>query len=220
MLVSERIVICEQGGADWFNARMGCVTSSRVADCIAKLKRKEGEAACRRDMRFEIVCEMLSGKPTEHYVSRWMKEGKEKEPLARAEYELRYGVTVEEVGFVYHPTIKYAGASPDGLIGDDGLLEIKCPKIETHLKYLIDDTIPEEYLPQMLWQLSCTDDRLWNDFVSYCPDVPEPYQLFRKRLDRTIEAQQTIAAMELEVQQFLSEVDAMLAEIRQKAGIA
>jgi len=208
---------CEQGSAEWFAARCGNVTSCRVADAIAKLKKKDGEAAVRRNLRFEIACEMLTGKNSEHYVSRWMEEGKEKEPLARCEYEVRNDVFVEQVGFVYHPTIKNAGASPDGVVGEDGMIEIKCPKVETHLEYLINGEIPEDYLPQMLWQLACCDERQWIDFVSFHPDVPEPYQLFVKRLERTEEVNCAIEGMEAEVKQFLSEVQLMISGLKDVA---
>lgn len=195
-----------QGSQAWFDARLGCVTSSRVADAIAKLKRKEGESAARRNLRYEILCELLTKKPSEHYVSTWMEQGKENEPLARTEYELAKGVEVEQVGFVYHNTIKMAGASPDGLVGDDGLIEIKCPKTSTHLEYLIAAKVPEDYKPQMFWQMACTD-REWCDFVSYDPRLPEDLQLLVVRLPRDAER---IAEMEKAVEEFLFEVDQML----------
>jgi putative phage-type endonuclease len=209
------VVDCVQGDANWFKWRLGCVTSSRVADAVAKLKRKDGEAACRRDLRFELACELLTERASEHFVSRWMEEGKEREPLARAEYELQNGVYVEQVGFVCHPTIKMAGASPDGLIGEDGLVEIKCPKVETHLGYILGDAIPEQYLPQMVWQLACCE-RQWNDFVSYHPDLPDGLNLFVRRLKRTAEVEALIRGMELEVVQFLKEVDEMLERLKQQ----
>lgn len=208
-------VDCEQGSQEWFKWRCGCVGASRVADAIAKLKRKDGEAACRRDLKFELVGEILTGRNSEHYLSKWMELGIEREPLARAEYELQNGCYVETVGWVCHPSIKMAGASPDGVIGEDGLLEIKCPKLETHLSYILNDCVPEEYLPQMLWQMGCCD-RKWNDFVSYHPDLPDGLQLFVKRLERTKEVDAVIRGMEAEVTQFLSEVDAMVAQIRER----
>jgi len=216
--VAERTVDCIQGEADWFQARLGCVTSSRVAAVIAKRKRvKEGvkaeEMAVRWNMRVELAGELLSGDASQHYVSRWMEEGKEKEPLAIAEYEMRYDVEVEKVGFIYHPTIRLAGCSPDGLIGSTGMLEVKAPKVETHIGYLIEGVIPEDYQPQMLWQLACADDRQWNDFVSYCPELPKKYRIFRKRMERTAELDAIIRGMELEVKQFLTEVSDMLQKI-------
>jgi putative phage-type endonuclease len=215
--MNPNFIDCEQGSKAWFDARLGCVTSSRIADVVAKRKRGEGELQCKIDMRWELVCEFLTQKPTEHYVSRWMKEGKEKEPLARAEYEVRNEVFVEQVGFAYHASIKYAGASPDGIIGDVGLIEIKCPRIETHLQYIIDDKVPDEYLPQMIWQLGCCgDDFRWNDFVSYHPDLPELYQLFQKRLERTSEVDALIRGYNLEVECFNEQVQGVLGDLTEK----
>lgn len=217
--IDDRIVRCTQGSSEWFQARLLCVTSSRAAAATAKRKRvKAGEPAeelaCRWKLKLELLAENLAGRAPNHYVNEWMEEGREKEPLARVEYEMRRDVTVEQVGFVYHPTIRSAGASPDGLVGDDGMIEIKCPKLDTHLDYLVKEEIPDKYLPQMLWQLACEDTRSWIDFVSYHPDIPEPNNLFIKRLERTKEAQQFIAGMELEVVQFLSEVDELAARFK------
>ena len=205
-------VECEQGSGEWFQARLGCLTASRVADAIAKLKRKDGEAASRYKMKLELACERLTGKVTDNFISPFMQQGTEREPIARAEYEMRNGVYVSTIGFVYHPRIEWAGCSPDGLVGDSGLIEIKCPKVETHLEYLLGEGIPDKYLPQMLWQLACTG-REWNDFVSYHPDMPEDLQLFVKRLPLNDEAKATIAAMELEAEQFLAEVKEMVEKI-------
>lgn len=215
--VSERIVDCEQGSADWLKARCGCVTSSRIADVIAKRVRGTGELADKTNLRKELVSELLTGNASDHYVSRWMKEGKEKEPLAKAEYEMRYDVEIEDVGFIYHPTIRLAGCSPDGLVGSDGMIETKCPKVETHIGYLLTDEIPEEYQPQMAWQLACADDRKWNDFVSFSPEMPKKYRLFRKRMERTPELDAIIRGMEAEACQFIEEVHAMLNRLQEWA---
>ena len=201
----------EQGSPVWLQARCGSVTSSRVADVLAK--RKDGkEAAARRDLRYELVCEQLTGRISDNYVSKYMKDGIEREPLARAEYELRNGVYVEQVGFVCHPTIKLAGCSPDGLVGGDGLIEIKCPKPETHLEYLLSGEIPADYLPQIRWQLACTGCE-WCDFVSYHPDLPDACQLFVKRLLRDKENDAIIRGMELEVTHFLAQVAEMVEQL-------
>jgi putative phage-type endonuclease len=204
------VLDCEQGSAAWFEARLGCVTSSRVADAIAKLKRKDGESAARRNLRYEILCEMLTQKPSEHFVSRWMEEGKENEPLARTAYELERNVIVEQIGFAYHNTIKMAGASPDGLVNHDGLIEIKCPKTSTHIEYLINAAVPEDYKPQMYWQMACCD-RSWCDFVSYDPRLPEDMQLLIVRLPRS---NQVIEQMEKDVSEFLAEVEQMMTALK------
>lgn len=210
-------VDCVQGSKAWFEHRLGCVTSSRVADAIAKRKRvtagkEPEEMACRRDMRFELMIEELTGKATDHYVSEWMQQGRDREPIARAEYEIKTGRDVKQVGFVYHPAISRAGCSPDGILGEDGLLEIKCPAVYTHLGYLMADVIPEDYKPQMLWQMACCE-RQWCDFVSYSPEVPEEYQLFIKRFERD---DAIIAGMELEVVCFLEQVAKAMADLKAK----
>lgn len=203
----------QQGSKEWFDIRRGCVTSSRVADAVAKLKRKEGEAAVRRNLRLELVGEILTGKASEHYVSQYMEEGREREPLARTEYEILTGNAVQQVGFVCHPTIKMAGCSPDGVVGEHGLIEIKCPKLTTHIDYLVGGSVPEEYMPQMFWQMACCEAQ-WNDFVSYHPDLPDPYRLLICRLKRN---EEIIAAMNAEVEQFLAEVQEMVESLKVRA---
>jgi hypothetical protein len=132
-----------------------------------------------------------------------MAWGTEQEPLARGAYEALTGLLVEETGFVPHPTITMAGASPDGLIGDHGLVEIKCPNTATHIETLMSDTVPGKYETQMQWQMACTD-RKWCDFVSYDPRMPSHMQLFIFRVHRNAE---TIIELEREVEKFLSELD-------------
>ncbi len=200
---------CIQGSVEWFEARCGAVTASRVADAIAILKRKEGEAAVRRNLRYQIVGERLTGVHADSYVSDAMNWGTENEPLARTAYEIQTGEDVQLIGYVLHPELEYAGASPDGMVGTDGLIECKCPNTITHLGYLIGEVVPEEYKPQMLWQMACTG-RKWCDFVSFDPRLPERYQLFVKRFHRD---DAEIARMTDEVVKFLAEVDAMIASL-------
>ena len=219
-MLSPNYIDCEQRSKEWFDARLGCATSSRIAHIVAKRKRGTEELACRVNLRWELVGELLTGKPTEHYVSRWMNEGKEKEPLARTEYEIRNDVAVETIGFCYHPAIKYAGASPDGLVGERGLVEFKCPTLQTHLEYLANDVIPDDYIPQLIWQLACDPDREWVDFVSFHPDMPDEYKIFQKMMHRTSEVDALIAAYNLEVEQFNSEVQAVLKTIKDKRLVA
>lgn len=209
-----KVMHCAQGSPEWFEARCGAVTSSRVADAIAILKRKEGEAAVRRNLRYQIVGERLTGLHADSYVSPAMEWGVENEPLARTAYELFTGEDVKLIGYVLHDSIEYAGASPDGLVGTDGMIEAKCPNTITHLGYLVGDVVPDEYKPQMLWQMACTG-RKWVDFVSFDPRLPEKHQLFGRRFHRD-EAE--ILRMESEVVKFLSEVDAMIAKLPRSAS--
>lgn len=199
----------EQGSPDWLAMRCGCIGASRVADACAVLKRSDGESAVRRSLRFEIICERLTGLTVDHYVSPDMERGTELEPLARAAYEIKTGVSVDTIGFVLHPSIKFAGASPDGLVGADGLMEIKCPRPTTHIDYWLSKEIPALYQPQMLWQMACTG-RQWCDFVSYCPEMPKHLQLFVVRFPRD---DKRIEQMEAQVKQFLAEVEAAIASL-------
>src|SRR6185312_6863756 len=209
-----RVVECLQGSPEWLSARIGHITGSRVANAVAQLKRKDGEAASRRNLRYELVCELLTNRASENYVSKWMEDGIENEPLARTAYELEHGVEVDMVGFVLHPDHPKlrAGCSPDGLVGKDGVCEFKCPKISTHIQYLESGTIPEEYLPQCMWHLACTE-RDWCDFSSFNPHVPSWLQLFTKRIYRD---DALISVMNLRVEQLQSEVDDLLAKIRKR----
>jgi hypothetical protein len=189
-----------QGTPEWVQARCGKATASRLADIMAKIK--SGEAATRRNYKAEIVCERLTGTPAEQYISRDMERGTALEPEARAEYEVREGVTVETAGFIEHPSIPMFGCSPDGLIGTEGGLEIKCPKVATHLEWLLSKQVPPEHRGQLVANLACTR-REWWDFVSYCPELPEHLRYFRFRM---IADPQAIELAEQEVCQFLAEV--------------
>ena len=192
------IVNVEQGTDEWKAARAGKVTASRINDILAKVK--TGEAADRRNYRAQIVAEIMTGVPQEtSFYSAEMKWGNEQEPYARAAYEMRKNVLVDQVGMVLHPTIERCAASPDGLVGDDGLVEIKCPLPANHIDYLLGGVAPAKYQNQMLWQMACTE-RQWCDFVSFDPRMPEEFQLFVVRFRRD---EERIKAMEAEVEEFL-----------------
>ena len=207
-------IACDyQQTAEWFDARLGFLTASRIADALAKRKKGDGELETRYRYKLELAVERITGKPTEHYVSKAMETGIEREPLARAAYELRTELNVVQTGFVFHPSIEWSGCSPDGLIGKTGLVEFKCPSRHTHAEYLLGELVPLEYIPQMMWQMACCN-RQWNVFVSYCPDFPEPLDLFVVRVDRD---EKLISEMEAEAQKFLAEVDALT--IRLKNGL-
>jgi putative phage-type endonuclease len=203
------IVEVEQGSAEWIQLRVGMVTASRVADVMAKLKKSDREAADRANYRAEIVCERLTGRAADHFVSFDMDWGTANEPLARAAYEIHFGQDVDSIGFAKHNSIEGFGASPDGLIGKDGLLEIKCPRTSTHIEYLLGNVVPEEYQPQMLAEMACTG-RQWCDFVSFDPRLPKKFQMFAARFHRD---EKRIEEMEKEVQKFLAEVDATIEQL-------
>jgi len=165
---------------EWHALRAGKVTASRVADIMAKTK--TGTSASRATYMAELMSERLTGKPALKFSSRAMDWGTEYEEEARANYEVASGNLVEGVGFVPHPTLE-AGASPDGYIGSDGLIEIKCPNTSTHLDTLMSQEIPPKYVYQIFWQMECTG-RTWCDFVSYDPRLPENLRIFIKRIER------------------------------------
>jgi putative phage-type endonuclease len=201
------IEMMDQGTEEWFTIRIGKVTASRVADVIAKTK--TGYSATRDNYMAQLVCERLTGQKGESFSNAAMQHGTDTEPLARAAYEALHDVLVDEVGFVPHPSIIMAGASPDGLVGDDGLLEIKCPNTATHIETLLSQSVPGKYNTQMQFQMACTG-RQWCDFVSFDNRLPEELQLFVKRVPRDNEF---IKQMEDEVVKFLNELDIKIAQL-------
>jgi putative phage-type endonuclease len=202
----------EQGTAEWLTMRCGACTASRLNDALAKLKDPKKESAARAKYRGELVIERLTGNAFQHALTDPMQHGIEYEPIARAEYELLTGREVTPIGLAMHDEIKYFSASTDGLVGDDGILEIKCPNPLNHLSILDSREIPDDYHWQMLGGMACTG-RKWCDFVSYDPRMPADMQLFVKRFERN---DALIAGMELEVVQFLAEVEAMLQGLKQR----
>jgi putative phage-type endonuclease len=202
------LIEIEQGSAEWLKMRAGCCTASRVADAITKLKNGNYTAARDKYIK-EVAVSRITGLTQPNYVSQAMEHGIENEPLARAAYEMKADVYVEDGGMAIHDRIKWFSASPDGRIGDDGLLECKCPNTGTHIDYLLAGVVPAEYMPQMMAEMACTGRR-WVDFVSFDPRMPKKHQLFVRRFHRDDER---ITAMEAEVQQFLAEVDELLARL-------
>jgi len=197
----------EQRSEEWFQARLGKVTASRVADVLAKIK--SGESASRRNYKIQLVSERLTGEKQESYINQAMQDGIDREVFARDRYVQQFG-EVEEVGFIQHPTLE-AGASPDGLVGEDGLLEIKCPMGTTHTETLMTQEVPSKYIPQIQFQLRCTG-RKWCDFVSYNPMFPQHLQVFVKR----VEADE-VYQMELdkEIESFLLEVQTIIDRLKE-----
>lgn len=196
-----------QGTEAWLRSRLGKVTASCIADVMAKTK--TGWAATRLAYRSRLIIERLTNEPVDTYVNEDMRRGIEMEPEARTAYEFYQGCNVQQVGFVRHPTLSMAGCSPDGLVGDDGLVEFKVPRSHTHLETLLGREIPGKYQLQMLFQMACTG-RKWADFVSYDPRFPEEMRLFVKRLERD---DARIKDIEAHVECFLQEIDAAVAEL-------
>lgn len=200
----------EQRSPEWFAARLGKATASRMADICARTR--NGWGAGRANYKAELVCERLTGEATQGYTNAAMQHGIDTEPQARAAYAFLHDAPVEEVGFIDHPRIPMSGASPDGLVSDGGMVELKCPNTATHIDFLLNETIPDKYLKQMLWQMACAE-RQWCDFASFDPRLPEEMQLWVKRIERDDEQ---IAELEEIVAEFLAEVDETVARLRER----
>ena len=210
-----KILDFPQGSAEWAQARAGRVTASRIDAVLSRARDRKSEGATRRNYKAQVISEILTGRPQENgYTNKAIEDGIENEPLGRAAYELRQGFFVDQVGFVVHPTIERAGASPDGLAGSDGLVQIKCPYAATHIGYMLAGEVPAEYQPQMLWEMACTG-RAWCDFVSYYRELPPHLQLFVVRFPRD---DKRITEITAEVNVFLNEVDEIIERLNRKAA--
>lgn len=200
----------EQGTQQWRDARAGCVTASRICDVLRKPRRGQKESTTRKAYLAQIALERMTGKPQEREFETWdLRRGKDLEPFARVEYEMKQEGTITTVGFVEHPKIKFAGCSPDGLVGKDGLCQIKAPRAHVHMDYILSGIVPIDYRQQMLFEMACTGRR-FNDFVSYNQDMPYHLQLFVIRVHRD---QAEIAEIEQEVMGFLAEVESLIAKM-------
>lgn len=199
----------EQRSPEWFEARLGKVTASCIAKVMARLKSGQ-PSADRENYAAQLMAERLTGMQQDSFTNAAMQWGTETEPQARAAYEFLTGLEVLEIGFVDHPRIAMSGASPDGLVGDKGLVEIKCPITKTHFETLEGAPIPDKYIKQMQWQMACAD-RQWCDFASYDPRVPESMKLHVTRVNRD---DALISEIEAEVAAFLDEIDRRVADLR------
>lgn len=200
-----------QGSAEWLKSRIGKVTASRVVDVMAKTK--TGPSASRKNYLAELLCERLTGQQAEFFVNDAMRHGTETEPLARSAYEIKTGKMVIECGLISHPTIEGFGASPDGLIDDDGGLEIKCPNTATHLETILGGGIPSKYMYQMQTGMACTG-RKWWDYVTFDPRLPEHLQM---RIYRVTRDDAMIIEIEREVKHFLNELDEMIYRLQNES---
>lgn len=197
-----------QGTPEWYAERLGNLTASRMADATATTK--TGWGASRYNLMAELIVERLTGQPYGGYQNEFMQRGKEIEPQARAAYEFVTGKPVKLVGYIPHPTIPRSGASPDGLVGEDGLVEFKSPNTRTHIETLLGENIKGVYMKQMQWQMACTG-RKWCDFVSFDPRLPAEMQLVIERVERD---DKMIAELEEEAREFLRELDEKIAALQ------
>ena len=203
----------EQRTPEWFAERLGKITASRIADVVGKT-RSGSYGAARKNYMAELLCQRLTGQQEEKFTSAAMQHGTDTEPAARAMYMLETGTDVTETGFIPHPVIAMSGASPDGLAGEDGLIEIKCPNTATHLEFLQSRKPKHEYLLQMQWQMACTG-RQWCDFVSYDDRLPEKLAYRCIRIPRD---DKLIAELEEEAVKFLTELDKTVHQLQEQAA--
>jgi len=204
----------DQGSAEWFSMRLGKVTASRIADVMAKTK--TGPSASRNNYLMELLCQRLTGRRDDGFTSAAMQRGIDLEPLARAAYEISCDVMVQEASFVIHPQVDQLGASPDGLVGSDGLIEIKCPNTAQHIACIQSGLHDPKYYPQMQCQMACTG-RDWCDFVSFDDRLPEPLQLFVCRVERS---EAFIGAIMADVLAFLAELAELEKDMVHKMELA
>jgi putative phage-type endonuclease len=196
---------------EWYKKRLGKVTASKI-DCLVK-RQKDGKFyASREEYKNQLILEILTGEQLTGFTSAAMQHGIDTEDEAFDSYARTVWATVSKADFVVHPTIDRAGASPDGYVGDDGLIEIKCPNSYNHLDTLRRGTFDKKYHSQMQWQMACTG-RKWVDFVSYDPRVPEAYRLFVDRVERD---DLWIAQANEMVEAFLKEVDEEITRLHHK----
>ncbi len=194
----------EQRTDEWFNARLGKVTASRIADVMAKTK--TGWGAGRKNYMAQLAAERLTGAASPGYVNAAMQHGIDTEPDAIAAYEFFTDRAVEPVGFVDHPKVAMSGASPDGLVAQIGLIEVKCPNTATHIETLLGAPVPKKYVLQMQWQMACTDSD-WCEFVSFDPRMPEEMQFFLQRFKRD---DKQLSEIQKTIEDFLGELDDMV----------
>ena len=202
----------EQGTAEWFQARLGKVTASKVFEIMSKTK--TGYGAGRKNYMAELLCQRMTGNREESYINAAMQRGTDLEPVARFAYELKTSYQVSEIGLIDHPTISGFAASPDGLVNEDGMLEIKCPNTATHIDFLQSGKPDGKYQWQMLAQMSCAG-RQWCDFVSYDDRMPEGLDMKIVRFERD---DAKIFEMETEIKLFLKELDELVNTLNKLKG--
>lgn len=204
----------EQRTDEWHKQRAGRITGSRFADAMAMDKRNPLKSTESRNKYLrEIVAEIISGEPPAEIDSRPLAWGRDAEPIARSEYEDETGNIVKDAGFTLHPQYDFVGASPDGLVGADGIIEIKCPySREVHVRTMLEGDMPSEHMAQVQGVMWVTG-RQWCDFISYRPDFPEEARMFVKRIERD---DAYIADMEQKLLRFWEEVQAAVAKIKQR----
>lgn len=206
----------EQRTAQWFQARLGKVTASNVYNVLSKTAKGTPKSKY-EDYKIKLMTERLTGEISQSYPTPAMQWGIEHEEEALKEYAFIYDTEVTRCGFIQHPTINMAGASPDGLIGENGLIEVKCPQSPNHLRFFIDDNIKPEYHAQMQFQMACTE-RQWCDFISYDPRFAGDSSYLRMKIKRIYRDDKQIEQINQAVEAFLAEIEQEIQRISTKAA--
>ncbi|ALE02908.1 lambda exonuclease family protein [Bartonella ancashensis] len=206
----------KQRTAEWFQARLGRVTASNI-DYVVNRTVKGLPTSKYEDYKIKLITERLTGQINPSYETQAMQWGVEHEDEAIEEYSFIYDTHVTRCGFIPHPTFKMAGASPDGLIGKDGLIEIKCPQSTTHLRFFLNGDIKPEYLLQMQFQMACTG-RKWCDFVSYDPRFTDQSARLRMKVQRINRDDEQIEHINKAVERFLTEIEQDIKQIGIRAA--
>jgi putative phage-type endonuclease len=201
-----------QNSSEWLVARAGSLGGSQIGKAIERLKRSGDRTQAAVDLMYEIAAERLTGVPAKRVNA--LAWGLEHQDEARHGYGLLTNLEVATVGLIRHPTIPGAHASPDALVGDEGGVEIKCPTSATHLKTLIEGVVPEDHMPQIMWNMACAK-RAWWDFVSYDPRFPPKHQFFIRRVERDDAAIATLEGLAIG---FLEDVDSKIAALEKRAA--
>ena len=195
-----------QGTEEWLRARLGRITASGMADVL----RKDPAAKTRVKYMAQLAEERITGMLANGITTHAMETSSAFEKHARRAYELYTDTQIDEYGFVIHPTMDFAGCSPDGVVGIEGGIEIKCCQSAVHLAWQKKGKVPTEHEPQMVWNMACCE-AVWWDFVSYDPLAPEDQRLFISRLHRD---EKRIEFLEAAVRQFNEEVEEVIARMR------
>jgi len=197
----------QQGSEEWLQATAGSCGSSDAPRIVRKTDK--GYSADRGTLLGEKVLEKLTGRRTDRPKTQAMQNGIDREPVARIGYSIKYNIEVEQVPFVPHPLIVGAHCSPDGYVGELGLVEIKCPEAKKHIEVLITEAIPKDHMEQMMWQMACTG-RQWCDYVSFHPGFPKEMSMWVKRVPRV---ETHIKDLESEVKTFIKEINAKVSKL-------
>lgn len=205
-----------QASAAWIKARIGCLTASRMADVLAVSKRDGKPLEARNKYLMELVAERMTDSAVDHFVTSDMQWGLDHEIEAKAAYGQVKNCDVDPAGFILHPSIEFLGASPDALIGVEGLCEFKCPRTTTHIAWMLAGVIPEQHKPQMAVQLLCTG-RQWCDFMSFDPRLPPRQRVFIRRYEPTAEE---LDLIEIQAKLFLAEVEQLFQRVTMTEMVA